>query len=121
MDFDPDTVPIDNSGTVRGIAAYWTAFPGLKNALFSFENSAYASLKVEDVKKTVASHPDVLAFIQHYVSAFNGFDSYLSQELIPAYHPRIRKPGRRFGNEVIIKSKLKTTLSLMQFAHADEG
>ena len=72
------------SKEIEDLAAYWTAFPGLKNALFSFENSAYASLKVEDVKKTVASHPDVLAFIQHYVSAFNGFDSYLSQELMQA-------------------------------------
>ena len=72
------------SKEIEDLAAYWTAFPGLKTALFSFENSAYASLKVEDVKKTVASHPDVLAFIQHYVSAFNGFDSYLSQELMQA-------------------------------------
>ncbi len=72
------------SKEIEDLATYWAAFPGLKDTLFSFENRAYASLKVKDVKNSVISHPDVLAFIHHYVSAFNGFDRYLSQELMQA-------------------------------------
>lgn len=64
--------------------AYWDAFPGLKEAIFSFDNGSYASLSVDDVKKTVAEHPAVVAFIKHYISAFNGFDSYLREELMQA-------------------------------------
>lgn len=59
----------------------WKAFPGLKEDLFAFDNNAYAQLKVSDVKKAVCGHPDVKAFTEHYVSAFDGFDEYLKNEL----------------------------------------
>ena len=64
--------------------AYWEAFPRLKEALFSFDNSSYARLKISDIKNTVAVHPDVTEFIRHYTSAFDGFDNYLRQELMQA-------------------------------------
>ena len=64
--------------------AYWEAFPRLKEALFSFDNSSYARLKISDIKNTVAVHPDVTEFVRHYTSAFDGFDSYLCQELVQA-------------------------------------
>lgn len=44
----------------------------------------YASLKTGDVKAVVSEHPDVTAFIQKYISAFDGFDAYLKQELMQA-------------------------------------
>ena len=61
---------------------YWKAFPGLKEELFAFDNDSYACLKVDDVKKAIADHPSVKSFIQHYISAFDGFDEYLNRELI---------------------------------------
>ena len=62
--------------------SYWAAFPDLKDALFSWKNGSYASLKTNEIKKVVLDHPDVKSFVQRYISSFNGFDNYLKQELI---------------------------------------
>ena len=67
---------------IADLDQYWTAFPGLKESLFTWNNGSYASLKTTDVKKTVSEHEDVKAFIQKYNSAFDGFDNYLKQELM---------------------------------------
>ena len=61
---------------------YWKAFPGLKEALFTIENEAYANFKTENVKELVRLHPDVKAFVERYVSAFDGFEQYLDKELV---------------------------------------
>ena len=63
---------------------YWDAFPGLKETLFTFPNDGYASLNVTDVKSVVKEHPSVKCFTECYISAFNGFDDYLNQELLQA-------------------------------------
>lgn len=69
---------------IADLDVYWNAFPGLKGTLFRVDNGSYASLKVDDVKKAVSEHPDVKAFTAHYISAFDGFDGYLNQELMQA-------------------------------------
>ena len=69
---------------IANLDAYWSAFPSLKDTLFEMGNGPYASLKVEDVKKAVSEHQDVKAFIQHYNSAFDGFEGYLNQEIMQA-------------------------------------
>ena len=63
---------------------YWTAFPKLKDALFSYRNASYADLCVEDVRNLVSEHADVKAFKENYDAAFNGFDEYLRKELMQA-------------------------------------
>ena len=69
---------------IADLDVYWNAFPGLKGTLFRVDNGSYASLKVDDVKEAVSEHPDVKAFTAHYISAFDGFDGYLNQELMQA-------------------------------------
>lgn len=69
---------------IADLDVYWNAFPGLKGTLFRVDDGSYASLKVDDVKKAVSEHPDVKAFTAHYISAFDGFDGYLNQELMQA-------------------------------------
>ena len=69
---------------IANLDAYWSAFPSLKDTLFAMNNGSYASLKVNDVKKVVSEHQDVKAFIQHYNSAFDGFEGYLNQEIMQA-------------------------------------
>lgn len=69
---------------IADLDQYWDAFPGLKEALFKWNNGSYASLKRDDVKAVVSEHPDVKAFIQRYIAAFDGFDDYLKQELMQA-------------------------------------
>jgi len=67
---------------IADLDAYWAAFPGLKETLFTWTNSSYAGLKIDDVKAAVSAHPAVQAFIQKYISAFDGFDDYLKRELL---------------------------------------
>ena len=61
---------------------YWAAFPNLKDDLFTSVNSAYCQPRVEDMKESVFSHPDVVAFTNKYTAAFADFESYLSTELL---------------------------------------
>ncbi len=69
---------------IAELQAYWAAFPGLKEAIFTPRNDAYAQLKDGNVRETVQGHPAVRAFAEHYAGAFRGFDSYLDAELIQA-------------------------------------
>ena len=61
---------------------YWSAFPSLKDALFCADNDAYCHLNVANTKETVQNNPDVVAFMDHYHSAFGDFEEYLSSSLI---------------------------------------
>lgn len=61
---------------------YWEAFPGLKDALFTMENEAYAGLRTTGVRELIQSHKDVRAFIDSYNSAFDGFEMFLEEELV---------------------------------------
>lgn len=61
---------------------FWSSFPGLRECIFENVNDSYANIKVEDVKATVKNHPSVVAFVSLFESGFNGFEDYLSRELI---------------------------------------
>ncbi len=61
---------------------YWLAFPSLKDHLFENTSSNYCKVKVEDVKKAIQKHNDIQVFVDDFQTAFNDFDSYLSDELI---------------------------------------
>lgn len=61
---------------------YWAAFPNLKDDLFTPVNRAYCQPHVSDIKETVFSHPDVVAFTENYGAAFADFETYLSSELL---------------------------------------
>ena len=61
---------------------YWLAFPSLKDHLFEKTSSNYCRLKVEDVKKAIQQHSDIHTFEDNFQAAFDGFDSYLNNELI---------------------------------------
>ena len=67
---------------IDDLESYWNAFPGLKETLFTFDGSPYADITIKDIKETVWEHPSVKAFARHYLSAFNGFDDYLTRALL---------------------------------------
>jgi len=62
--------------------AYWATFRGLKEALFDGIGEAYATLKAADIKSVVMKQDSVVAFFESYQTAFEGFDTYLKDELI---------------------------------------
>ena len=61
---------------------YWTAFPRLREDLFSCDGTPYSTLAAEKIKEAIDGSADVNAFIDAYQAAFADFDSYLNAELI---------------------------------------
>lgn len=66
---------------------YWQALPQLHAALFKPKSAAYSELATEKsaVNATITQHPQVVAFINNYNHAFNGFDNYLNTTLIQSW------------------------------------
>lgn len=61
---------------------YWSAFPQLRNILFTSDETPYSALAVENIKDATEASPDVQAFIASHLAAFADFDNYLNGELI---------------------------------------
>lgn len=72
------------NGEIAELQHYWQTFPELRSTLFTAKSAAYSELAIDkkDVNRTIAEHPQVLAFIDAYNQAFNGFDTYLNTQLI---------------------------------------
>ncbi|MDW2009938.1 type I restriction-modification system subunit M [Vibrio sp. Vb0301] len=72
---------------IAALKEYWDALPELHDALFSAKSSDYSELAVEksQVQTTIAQHPQLLAFIDAYNQAFDGFDEYLNTTLIEGW------------------------------------
>ena len=71
-------------GEIDDLAAYWDAFPGLKEVLFEKRNGQYSALKVADLKTAILGSSDVQNFINGYKASFEGFHEYLNTELMQA-------------------------------------
>lgn len=69
---------------IDDLAAYWDAFPGLKEVLFEKRNGQYSALKVADLKTAILGSSDVQNFINGYKASFEGFHEYLNTELMQA-------------------------------------
>lgn len=68
---------------VEDLAEYWTAFPTLKDSLFSKKNAGYLLFAPDDIKAFILSHADTEAFESKFKTKFGDFADYLRQELIP--------------------------------------
>jgi len=67
---------------LQELHSYWDAFPGLKETIFTSDNSSYYRLNVTDLKSAVRSHPAVTSFISHYEALFHDFEEVLQKELL---------------------------------------
>ncbi|MDA0911835.1 MAG: type I restriction-modification system subunit M [Proteobacteria bacterium] len=69
---------------IENLKDYWQALPQLHSALFKPKSSAYSELitSKEALNATIAAHQQVLAFINDFNQAFNGFDKHLNIDLI---------------------------------------
>lgn len=67
---------------VEDLAEYWTAFPTLKDSLFSKKNSGYLLFVPDDIKAFILSHADTEAFESKFKTEFGDFAEYLRQKLI---------------------------------------
>ena len=60
---------------------FWMVFPSLKEEIFS-TNGEHASVKVDNIKKTIEENADVKKFLADYRNAFEGFKDILKSTLI---------------------------------------
>ena len=67
---------------VEKFESEWKAFPSLQNELFKKANDSYFELNTDNIKETVLLNKDVKAFESNYKKAFEGFDSFLKEDLI---------------------------------------
>ena len=67
---------------IDALEPYWTAFPGLRAALFTKKSGPYVALKAKDVKLAIKENADVLSFVGAFKTAFASFDKALKKDLI---------------------------------------
>ena len=87
---------------------YWQAFPQLHDILFTPKSAAYSELAIarQAVNAGISRHPQVLAFINTYNQAFNGFDDHLNTELIQNW-----QSVKRNQQEAVLTAGLFTRLA----------
>lgn len=61
---------------------YWEAFAGLEDSLFKATETPQTEFKVEDIRKTVETHPSVVGFKKLYDEKFGGFSGMLHHHLL---------------------------------------
>lgn len=67
---------------IDSLQMYWDVFPNLKQKLFKPKDDGYYEEAVEDLKKAIREDDEVKGFSDRFMSAFNGFDEYLTDELV---------------------------------------
>ncbi|MDO4323150.1 MAG: type I restriction-modification system subunit M [Lachnospiraceae bacterium] len=67
---------------IEGLKEYWSAFPQLRNLLFSNDGTPYSKLTAKDIKAVIDGSEDVRGFVEAYQSAFDDFADYMYEELI---------------------------------------
>jgi len=68
------------------LSAYWKAFPGLRETLFTKNSPINARLIVEDINATIKEHASVQKFVDGFDTAFWEFGTYLKTELLTNLH-----------------------------------
>ncbi len=67
---------------IEGMDHYWSAFPSLKDDLFDASGLASMVLKVDSIEEVINNNKDVIAYRDEFERRFDGFDTYLYEELI---------------------------------------
>lgn len=63
-------------------AAYWAAFPQLRQDLFTESDTPYVNLETTEISQAIQGHQDVKGFVGQFNTAFADFKDYLKGELI---------------------------------------
>lgn len=64
------------------LADYWQAFPTLRDALFTNNDTPYVEPKVDDLAQAVREHAEIARFNATFAGAFANFNGWLNNELI---------------------------------------
>ena len=88
------------------LSSFWTAFPNLRESLFTKTSSDYAELNVDDVKKAITEHSDVKTFGITFSTSFADFGKHLKKELLDNVQSlNIEKTQTRLSRDVFTRLK----------------
>jgi type I restriction enzyme M protein len=60
----------------------WEAMPGLRQHLFTSDDTPFSQVVHDDIENEIIRHPSVIAYKQEFAQAMQGFDDYLFEELL---------------------------------------
>ena len=85
---------------------YWTAFPTLKQAIFTKSEIPYVHIGVEDIKQTIEQHEDIVKFKTMFQQVFEDFHVYLKKEWIDHMQEvEIEKSENMISEEIFVRLK----------------
>jgi type I restriction enzyme M protein len=64
------------------LAAFWQAFPTIRDSLFTQNGTPYVEPKVDDLAQAVREHAEITGFNATFAAAFADFNGWLKTELI---------------------------------------
>lgn len=67
---------------IEELQKYWQEFPTLKEKLFQFNASPYATLSISNASDVMENSEDVKQFMAKFTNNFNGFSQFLKTRLI---------------------------------------
>lgn len=88
------------------LAKYWTAFPGLRTALFKEDGTPYVQPQVQDFAQAIRQHAEVQRFQQQFAAAFADFNPWLRRELIDqVLTVSVPRQESRIGDHIFARLK----------------
>ncbi|GAB6095098.1 type I restriction-modification system subunit M [Desulfatiferula olefinivorans] len=83
------------------LATFWQAFPTLRDALFTQNDTPCVEPKVDDLGQTIREHTEIKGFNASFSAAFIDFNDWMKAELIEAMLTlRIAQQEHRIGEEI---------------------
>ena len=58
---------------IDALSDYWDAFPGLKESIFTWNDTPYAALAIDDIANVIRTHTAVQSFVSAFDHAFSDF------------------------------------------------
>lgn len=89
------------NGEIDGFHTYWSALPGLREALFASDSTPYSRVREAEVREIIAGHRSVGVYRDGFAASMKGFDSYLFEMLLA--HPgqvALSSAEERIGEEL---------------------
>ena len=85
-------------------AAFWQAFPTLRDSLFTQTDTPYVEPKVDDIAQAIREHAKITSFNATFAAAFADFNAWLNTELISQMLTlKIAQQERRIGEAIFAR------------------
>lgn len=86
------------------LAAFWQAFPTLRDALFTQNDTPYVEPKVDDLGQAIREHAEITGFNAIFAAVFADFNGWMKSELIAQMLTlKIAQQEHRMGDAIFAR------------------